>query len=207
MPNLDLRFDELTEKYYDRMLAHIREFAAQTTLPEALTVEIGSNRGKFIEGLAQRHPDRFFLGIELRAKFVRQANRRYERLGLKNAMVLRADANLAIPILFDDGQLEELFALYPDPWWKKRHRKRRIIRPDSLDLLSKKMCPGGRLMLRTDVGPLANDMRGTLNEHADFELLPFDDYPLDPFPYSERDTRSIGMGMPVQLLYYRRKLV
>lgn len=205
MPDLDLRFDDLTEKYYDRMLAQIREFAQQTPLPEALTIEIGSNRGKFIEGLAKRHPERFFLGIELRAKFARQANDRYRRHKLDNALVLRADANLAIPIIFDDGQLTELFALYPDPWWKKRHRKRRIIRPDSLDLLARKIRPGGKLWLRTDVGPLANDMRATLNAHPEFELTPLEEYPLDPFPFSERDTRSIGMGMPVQLLYYTRR--
>ena len=205
MPDLTLRFDDITEEFSDRMLAHIRDFARGTPLPQALTVEIGSNRGKFIEGLALRHPDRFFLGIELRAKYVQQANARYARLGLTNALILRADANLAMPILFDDGQLTELFALYPDPWWKKRHRKRRIIRPESLDLLARKLRPGGKLWVRTDVGPLANDMRATLNAHPEFEPTPLEQHPLDPFPYSERDTRSIRMGMPVQLLYYTRR--
>lgn len=206
MADLELRFDEITEKYNDRQLSMLREYARTTPLPARVSLEIGSNKGRLIRALAQRHPEKFFLGIEYQKKLVRVAARRLRKKGLTNAHVLHANAELALPILIDDGQIAELFVYYPDPWWKKRHRKRRIIRPDTLDLLSPKLAPGAPLWIRTDVGPFANDMRGVLNAHPDFEPLPLEDYPLEPFPYSERDVVTIDNELPVHLLYYRRKL-
>lgn len=202
MADLNFTFDDTTEEYYDRMLADIREFARNTPLPDKLSLEIGSNKGKFLHGLAQQHPDKYFVGVELRAKYARMANNAYARDNINNAHVLRADANLALPILVDDGQLEELFLLYPDPWWKKRHRKRRIIQPDFLDMMSVKMAPGGKLWIRTDVGPLANDMRSVLNEHPNFRPTSYDEYPMQAFPKSERDVVTQGKNMPVQVIYY-----
>jgi tRNA (guanine-N7-)-methyltransferase len=205
MADLSFRFDAITEEHYDRQLAELRDFARDHTLSADVGVEIGSNKGRFIHHLAQREPDRTLIGIEIRKKYAEMADARLRKDGLDAAHVLRADAELAIPILLDDGQLGDLWILYPDPWWKARHRKRRVVRTQTLDLYAAKMRPGGRLWVRTDVGPLANDMRADLNAHPDFEPMPLEDYPMTPFPYSERDVRSINMGMPVQLLYYVRR--
>ena len=205
MADLDLRFDELTEKYSSKPLAELRAFARERALPERLSMEIGSNKGQFLRRLAAAHPERFYLGVELRPKWAEQANASFERLGLENAHVLSADALLALPVLVDDGQLEELFVLYPDPWWKARHRRRRVIRAEHLDLLALKMRAGARLYVRTDVGPLANDMRADLNAHPAFEPLKLKAYPLQRLPYSERDSLTIANALPVQLLYYVRR--
>ena len=207
MADLTLRFDDVIETHYDRQLAQIREWteANQHTIPSSLSIEIGSHRGQFLRQLAARHPDGFYLGVEIRKKWTEQANKRFERYGLTNAHVIRADAAHVIPIVVDDGQLGELFVLYPDPWWKARHKKRRVIRKEMLDMLSPKFAPHGKLWVRTDVGPLANDMRATLNAHPDFEPLPLADYPLSPFPFSERDVVTMRNDLPVQLLYYRKR--
>lgn len=205
MADLNIRFDDIIEKYSSKPLAELRAYAREKTLPDRLSMEIGSNKGRFLRGLASRHPDKFYLGVELRTKWAQQANTSFEREGIKNAHILSADAFIALPILVDDGQLEELFVLYPDPWWKERHKRRRVIRTEHLDLLSQKMCQGGNLWIRTDVGPLANDMRADLNAHPDFEPLPLAEHPLEPFPWSERDTLTISKEMPVQVLYYRKK--
>ncbi len=121
MADLDLRFDDITEQYSSKPLAELRAYAQEHTLPERLSMEIGSNKGKFLRGLAKRHPNKFYLGVELRKKWAQQANHSFEKEGITNAHILSADAFLALPILVDDGQLEELFVLYPDPWWKERH--------------------------------------------------------------------------------------
>lgn len=205
MADLDLRFDDITEQYSSKPLAELRDYARTTTLPARLSMEIGSNKGQFLRGLARKNPEKFYLGVELRRKWANQANHSFEKEGIDNAHILSADAFLALPILVDAGQLEELFVLYPDPWWKVRHRRRRVIQTDNLDLLSEKMCSGANLWVRTDVGPLANDMRADPNAHPDFEPLPLEAYPLDPFPYSERDTLTIKKSLPVQLLYYRKR--
>ncbi|MEM1347464.1 MAG: hypothetical protein AAGI01_02840 [Myxococcota bacterium] len=204
MADLDYRFDSITEEYYDLQLAALRARAAQG-IPEEVCVEIGANRGAFLRGMARRHPTRHFIGIELRKKWAEYAQESLERHRLAaRAEVLRADATFALPILFDDAQIKELFILYPDPWWKTRHRKRRVVRDDLLDVIARKMAPGAPLWIRSDVGPLANDMRAVLNTHPEFRLLPLERYPKEPFPRSERDRLSIQKDMPVQLLYYER---
>jgi len=204
MADLDHRFDATTEEFYDLQLAALRQ-RAERGIPEDVSVEIGANRGAFIRGMAELYPERHFIGIELRKKWAEYAQESLERYGLDaRAEVMRADATFALPILFDDAQIKELFILYPDPWWKTRHRKRRVVRDDLLDVIAKKMAPGAPLWIRSDVGPLANDMRAVLNAHPEFRLLPLERYPMQPFPRSERDRLSISKGMPVQILYYER---
>ncbi|MEM9798975.1 MAG: hypothetical protein AAGA20_01530 [Planctomycetota bacterium] len=204
MADLDHRFDAITEEFYDLQLAHLRQ-RAERGIPDGVSVEIGANRGAFIRGMAELHPERHFIGIELRKKWAEYAQDSLERAGLDaRAEVLRADATFALPILFDDAQIKELFILYPDPWWKTRHRKRRVVRDDLLDVIATKMAPGAPLWIRSDVGPLANDMRAVLNAHPKFRLLPLERYPKQPFPRSERDRLSIKKGMPVHILYYER---
>jgi tRNA (guanine-N7-)-methyltransferase len=205
MANPSLRFDDITETYHARELADARALAESWRFEPPVSIEIGSNRGLFLRKLAQENPERSYLGIELRPKFAQMANEAFAREGITNAHILACDAALAMPILFDDASIGELFVLYPDPWWKGRHRKRRIIRPDFLDLLAPKMIPGGKLWIRTDVGPLANDMRGVLNEHAAFEVMPLDEYPQRPFLRSERELRTLSLQMPVHVLYYKRR--
>lgn len=204
MPDLDFRFDEITENYSRRQLDEVRAFARTHTLPPDLMLEIGTNRGRFLKQLAEKHPASGVLGVELRYKYVKLARRDLKTAQIENAHVICADANLLLPIVIDDGQLTDLFVLYPDPWWKKRHRKRRIIQPEFLDLLARKMRPGGTLWVRTDVGPLADAMRRTLVEHDDFAPMPPDEFPVEPFLRSTREAKSIANGLPVNLLYFRR---
>ncbi len=207
MADLELRFDDIIETHYDRQLADIRAWATahEADMPARICVEVGSHRGQFLRRLAARHPDRFYLGVEIRKKWTEQANQRFSRDGLDNAHVLRADAAHLLPIAVDDGQLGECFILYPDPWWKTRHRKRRIVREEILDILAAKFAPGGHLWIRTDVGPLAHDMRDVLHDHPAFEPLPLSEYPRTPFPRSERDALTIQNGLPVHTLYFQRR--
>lgn len=205
MANLDFKFDDTIETYSQRELAGFREFAAQTTLPEKVTVEIGSNRGRFLSAISESRPERFHLGIEIRYKWVKQSRRDLENRNIKNADVICGDANLALPIVFDDGQIDELYVLYPDPWWKARHHKRRLIQPKFLDLLHKKMAKTGTIVIRTDVGPLADSMREELTFHPHFEPVPPDEYPFNTLPQSTRERSSINQDIPLNLVYFRHK--
>jgi tRNA (guanine-N7-)-methyltransferase len=204
MPNLDYRFDKYTEEYDSDELERIREFARTVELPDRVSIEVGANRGKFLSKLANAAPDKTFIGVEWQGKLAGIARRRVERRDATNAYVLHADINHVLPVVFDDGQVEELFLMYPDPWWKTRHRKRRVIQPDFLDLLAPKMAPGGKLWCRTDVGTFADDMRETLDEHPAFAAVPLEAIPHEPLPQSTREKHVIRMGLPVHVLYYER---
>ncbi|MEZ4461134.1 MAG: tRNA (guanosine(46)-N7)-methyltransferase TrmB [bacterium] len=205
MADIELRFDEYTEQFSSKSLAELREYAVTHPIDGPISIEIGANRGKFLTELALRHPERRYLGIEIRRSFAQAAQKLARRVGATNSDTIHADANLAIPILIDDGQLDEMFLLYPDPWWKARHHKRRIIQPDFLDLLSQKMPSGGMVWIRTDVGPLADDMRQTLVDHPEFEPLHLDEFPKDPFPWTNREVHCFAQGLPAHLVYFRRR--
>lgn len=202
--NLDYRFDEYTEKYQAPELARIREFAREKSLPDQVSLEIGTNRGRFLSELARRNPQRYYLGVEWTA-LAHNARSRLKRDGVSNADVLAADANHALPILLKDGQLREVFLLFPDPWWKLRHRKRRVIQPDFLNLIAQKMPPGANLWIRTDVGTFADDMREVLRAHPEFKPLDLFDFPAEPFPRSTRERHVIRAGIPIHSIYYQRR--
>lgn len=204
MPDLDYRFDKYTEKYQADELERIREFARSESLPERVTLEVGTNRGRLLRALAERHPDRYFLGVEWTQSLCETAQRRLERAGVVNADVLCADARHVLPVVIDAGQLDEVFVFYPDPWWKRRHRKRRIIQPTFVDLLADKMGPDGKLWIRTDVGPFADDMREVLDDHPSFRPVDIFEAPMQPFPRSTRERHVISKGIPVHLVYYER---
>lgn len=203
MANLDHRFDDYIEKFQAAELARIREFGAKTVLPAMISLEIGTNRGRFLSAMARRHPERYYLGVEW-TSLAHNARARLKQDGVTNADVLAADVNHVLPLLVDDGQLRELFLLFPDPWWKIRHRKRRIIQPDFLDLIAQKMPPGGTIWIRTDVGTFADDMRDTLAAHPMFKPLDVFAYPLEPFPRSTRERHVVRAGIPVHTIYYQR---
>ncbi len=205
MADLSYRFDKYTEKYDKFHLDRIREFARTTPLPDNLMVEIGSNRARFLSRLAEENPDRFLLGIEWREKHVDYGCGVLADRGIENAKLIQADANHALPILIDEEQIGDLFIPFPDPWWKIRHRKRRIIQPEFLDLVAEKMKDGGTLWIRTDVGSLADDMQEIIDAHPAFEPLPLDEFPKTPFPRTTREVTILKRGLPVHLLYYRRR--
>jgi tRNA (guanine-N7-)-methyltransferase len=204
VPDLDYRFDKYTEEYQADELARVREFARSHPLADRICLEIGTNRGRFLSEMAERSPEQFFLGVEWTASLAETAKARLERRGVDNAAVIQADANHVLPVVVDPGQLSDVFVLYPDPWWKKRHRKRRVIQPAFLDMLAPRMTSGGRLWIRTDVGTFADDMRQTLDAHEAFAAMDIFDIPSQPFPRSTRERHVIGFGLPVHLLYYVR---
>lgn len=204
MPDLDYRFDKYTEEYQADELDEIRSFARDNDLPDGVGLEIGTNRGRFLTELSQRRPGQTFVGVEWTKKHAETAEKRLNRHDIDNAYVLNADVKHVIPVLFDAGQLEDVFLLYPDPWWKTRHHKRRVIQPDFLDMLAPKMADGSHLWIRTDVGPYADHMAGIIDAHCHFRALPADDYPVDPFPRSTRERHVIRQGLPVHCLYYQK---
>ncbi|MFW5968528.1 MAG: tRNA (guanosine(46)-N7)-methyltransferase TrmB [Persicimonas sp.] len=205
MPDLDYRFDKYTEEYQSEELERIRLFARESPPSGPVSLEIGTNRGRFLKAIARRHPDRYFLGVEWTPSLAETAKKRLERASVDNADVLAADAKHVLPVVIDDGQLRELFLLYPDPWWKTRHRKRRVIQPEFLDLLAEKMCSRAPLWIRTDVGPFADDMRQLLDEHRAFEPMDIFEIPIEPLPRSTRERHVVESGIPVHLVYYVRR--
>jgi tRNA (guanine-N7-)-methyltransferase len=123
-----------------------------------LTLEIGFGNGESLLALAAAQPEADFLGIEVHRPGVGHLMLRAEALGLTN---LRAACRDAVEILgqqIGDATLDAVLLYFPDPWPKKRHHKRRIVQPPFVDLVARKLKPGGQFRLATDWQNYAEQM-------------------------------------------------
>ena len=116
-----------------------------------LEVEVGSGKGLFMRTAAAERPGVDFLGIEVTQKYARFAAAALAKRELGNAVVVVADALRIFAELLGVDSLHAVHVYFPDPWWKKRHKKRRVIREAFLRDVQRTLIPGGRLHFWTDV--------------------------------------------------------
>lgn len=119
--------------------------------PAPLELEIGSGKGLFIRNAAANNPDHNFLGIEVSYRYALISAIGLSKRGVSNAVMLNEDAAKVLAESIRANSLEAVHVYFPDPWWKKSHRKRRILRADVLTLIEKSLRPGGTLHFWTDV--------------------------------------------------------
>ncbi len=172
----------------------------------ALEVEMGSGHGGYALSFARDQPDRVLVAIEQRAKFAEQLRARARRLGHANLVALQGDARLLAPRLFRAGSLAAIHVHFPDPWWKRRHRRRRLVDDGMARLVFGLLAPGGLLDLRTDVELYAVqaldrlEATGFLNEAGKGR---FAERAPGEIP-STREKRYLATGQPVWRLRLRK---
>jgi tRNA (guanine-N7-)-methyltransferase len=116
-----------------------------------LELEIGSGKGLFLQMEATAHPERFFVGIELAAKFAHHAAQRLARAGVSNAVMLRGDAKRFLAQSVPSEGLQRIHCYFPDPWWRNKHKKRRVLNEQTLADLMRTLAAGGEFHFWTDV--------------------------------------------------------
>jgi len=120
-----------------------------------LQLDVGFGNGKFLIDMAAREPDSNFVGMDFYHKGIRKVITRVNKLQIKNIRIVYGDAREKVSLLFKDESLDKIYINFPDPWPKKRHYKRRLIKPPFVDLVSSKLIPGGEVHLATDSEPYA----------------------------------------------------
>jgi len=128
-----------------------------------LTVEIGFGNGENLTALAADHSDRNFLGIEVHRSGVGRVMLAAEQRRLTNVRVICHDAVEVLEHQIPLQSLDEVLILFPDPWPKKRHHKRRLIQGPFVDLVVGRLKPSGLLRLATDWQPYAEHMLAVLS--------------------------------------------
>lgn len=126
-----------------------------------LHLDIGCARGRFILRMAVAEPEWNFLGVEIREPLVEEANRLAAEAGLTNLHYAFCNAMLFLgPLLADipDDILQMVTIQFPDPWFKKKHAKRRMVNAELIDAVVTKLAPGGRIFVHTDIEFLAEEM-------------------------------------------------
>ena len=118
---------------------------------QPLEVEVGSGKGLFIASAARANPEHNFLGIEVSLKYARYAAAKLARQAGENAVLIGGDALLLFRAWFPDASLAAVHVYFPDPWWKKRHKKRRVLNEQFLRDAERTLVPCGSLHFWTDV--------------------------------------------------------
>jgi tRNA (guanine-N7-)-methyltransferase len=115
-----------------------------------VTLEIGFGNGESLAALSSAHPERDFLGIEVHRPGVGHLMLLAEAADQRNVRILCRDAVEVLQRRIADASLDEVLLYFPDPWPKKRHHKRRIVQPPFVELVARRLRPGGVFRLATD---------------------------------------------------------
>lgn len=154
-------------------------------------IEIGSGKGMFLVAAAIARPGVNFFGIEIERKYALFTASRIARRHLGNAKIACTDARWLLRERIAEASIAALHVYFPDPWWKNRHRKRKLMTPDFAEECARVLQPGGRLHFITDV---ADYFAATLQMlHEIPELMPDEpESPAESLTNFERKYRLEG---------------
>lgn len=169
-------------------------------------LEVGSGKGLFLANAATARPERNFVGVELAAKYARRATERVAKLVLGNVRVVAGDGRRFLAEFVPPRSLHAIHVYFPDPWWKKRHRKRRVFTAAFVEDASRALVPRSEFHLATDVEEYFEVMTGLMAERTDFARQPTPELPdpehdLDYLTNFERKYRI--EGRPIYRAAYR----
>ena len=197
-----------------------RKFQHQKTPPDwnevysnpnlPLHLDIGCARGEFLLKMAQLQPDMNFLGIEIRHPLVEIANQEKTELGLTNLHYLFGSMNYYAETLLPSlpkNSLHFITIQFPDPWFKRKHNKRRVVQPELVKILVDYLVEGGTIFLQSDIADVALEMRQRfaansllVTQHQEFWLK---ENPL-PIP-TERELYVLEDNKPVYRVLFRKE--
>jgi len=167
----------------------------------SLHLDIGCGRGVFLLKMAQVEPEWNFLGLEIREPLVEQALKWRDEEALSNLHYIFCNASNSLePLLrsLPPGTLQRVSIQFPDPWFKKRHQKRRVVQPSMVNTLANYMPPGGVVFLQSDVEAVAVEMCDRFQEHPAFQRQTAAWLPNNPLPIAtEREASTLSRNEPV----------
>lgn len=172
-----------------------------------LIVEIGFGNGDSLAAMAAANPDLNYLGMEVHRPGVGHLMMLLEQRGITNVRIYHHDAIEILEQKIPDHSLTGVHLFFPDPWQKRRHHKRRIVRPGFVELLNKKLLAGGYFHAATDWEHYAKDMLGILsaghglkNSSADNDFCERPSYR----PLTKFENRGLGLGHGVWDLIFSK---
>jgi tRNA (guanine-N7-)-methyltransferase len=170
-----------------------------------LHVDIGSARGQFLLEMAQAKPDWNFVGVEIREQLVDRANEESQELGLTNLHFLFCNINTSLTSLFEPRRIQGATIQFPDPWFKRRHQKRRVVQPEFLTQLSACLAPNAFLFIQSDVLEVATEMCDRIGDNPAF-IRSHESHPWlaeNPLGVStERERATLAQGKPVYRCWF-----
>lgn len=191
---------------HEASLEELPDLAALFPRPAPLALEIGCGIGDFVLQRARQQPEVNFVAIDIYNKGCLKTCRRLEREGLDNVRVVRTEARYLLTHFCAPGALAAVYINCPDPWPKKRHRKRRLVNADFLQGLRIYLAPGGELYFSSDVADYAEDVAAALTELDGFAhaLAQPVAHELPSYPISKYMRRFLDLGQPIHFVHAHR---
>jgi tRNA (guanine-N7-)-methyltransferase len=169
-------------------------------------LEVGFGHGLFLFERAVARPDVKLFGLEIKKKWSYLVAERCRQRGLSNVVAWGVDARFVLPRV-PSRSVTRVFMHFPDPWWKRRHEKRRLTGDTLLEEIARVLVPGGEFYMQTDVATRATLHLEALLAHGHFELAGKAGY-LQENPYgarSNREARAAQDGLPVYRTLGRKR--
>jgi tRNA (guanine-N7-)-methyltransferase len=141
------------------------------TSPQPLEVELGCGDASFLVELAQRHPEKNFIGVERLLGRISKLDRKGRRAGLKNVRGVRIESSYFLQYLLPPHSAEAIHVYFPDPWPKKRHHKNRLINEGFPALARAALVPSGTVFLRTDDAAYFSQMTEVFGADKHFQKI------------------------------------
>jgi tRNA (guanine-N7-)-methyltransferase len=199
----------LSHKYRNPIIPPLWDQIYKTP-DQSLHLDIGCARGKFITRMAQLNPKVNFLGVEIRELLVIEANEKRDQFGLTNLHFLFGNINIEPEKLFQSfpqHQLKTISIQFPDPWFKQRHLKRRMVQPELVNAIANYIAADGIIFLQSDIKAVAQEMTNYFLEHPKF-IKQYSTQWLgeNPFPIStEREITTLNKNEPVYRSLFKIK--
>ncbi|MDG1896145.1 MAG: tRNA (guanosine(46)-N7)-methyltransferase TrmB [Fuerstiella sp.] len=156
-------------------------------------LDIGCGRGLFLYTAAQNNPDINYLGLEIDYREGRRTAERLKKQQMQNARVIGGDGNIVLTKMIEKYSVSAAHVYFPDPWWKKRHHKRRIFTQQFTEILSDVIQPEGHVHSWSDVAEYFEIIKSLMDGQPNFETLP---------PPEARDPEH---DMDYQTSFHRKK--
>lgn len=164
-----------------------------------LQVDLGCGDGSFLCALAQRLPDKNFLGVERLLGRINSTAHKIDKYKIDNARVLRMESSYAVRFLLPPASVETFYLLFPDPWPKRRHQRRRVVNQNFLHAINTALIPGGTLHIATDQRDYFEQIKTAASSAFEFVDLADIDLPVTKF-----EQRFRQQGAPIYRLALRK---
>jgi len=162
--------------------------------------------GETTTRIAAQHPQNNFIGIEVHSPGVGSLLKQIAQQQLKNVRVIQHDAVEVVRDMIAPESLRGIHVFFPDPWPKKRHHKRRLLQPEFVTALSKRLEPHGYLHVATDWQEYAEHILEVLSAEALLENTAERYAPRPPYrPQTKFETRGLKLGHGVWDIIFRRR--
>jgi tRNA (guanine-N7-)-methyltransferase len=194
----DLKPYFLTLRDIDGEHGGVLDWAALFGNDNPVELDIGCGRGLHLVNAGLAHPGINYLGIEIDFQKGRRGAERLKKREMPNARVLGGDVVIALTKLIRPRSVAAIHVYFPDPWWKRRHRQRRVFNRQFVDLCGEALRPGGVLHSWTDVEEYFGVISRLMDQHEQFETVPapqerLPEHDMDYQTSFERKKRKAGL--------------